>query len=63
MICDSSAPCLPSLLASSSPTIVWVCSNFFDDDVMSGGPNDIYEEGNEKFVWVVILRRRVSYVI
>jgi hypothetical protein len=32
-----------------------VCFNLFDDDVMSEGPNDIYVEGNEEFVWVVIL--------
>jgi hypothetical protein len=30
---------------------------------MSGGHEGIYDEGNEEFVLVVILGRRVSYVI
>lgn len=36
-----------------------MCSNFVDDDVVSGGFDGNYDECDEEFVWVVVLGGRM----
>ena len=51
------------LVSSSFSNYIWVYSNFFDVDVMSGGHDGVCVEDNEEFVLLVTFGRGVSCVI
>lgn len=56
---SSNAHCLANLSTSRFSTIFECALTFFDGYIMSKGCDGVCDEGNEKFIKVVILEKRV----